>query len=79
VANQDQRAEAYFHYVEGALRNPQIVGSHWFQYGDEAFTGRDDGENYQIGFVDICDNPYPEMVGVARKIGYSMYKIRNSE
>lgn len=77
VANQDQRAETYFHYVEGALRNPQIVGSHWFQYGDEAFTGRDDGENYQIGFVDICDNPYPEMVRVARKIGYSMYTIRN--
>ena len=79
VANQDQRAEAYFYYVKGALNNPQIVGTHWFQYGDQAYTGRNDGENYQIGFVDICDNPYPEMVRLARRIGYSMYKIRNEE
>jgi hypothetical protein len=79
VANQDQRAEAYFFYVEGALRNPQIVGTHWFQYGDQAYTGRNDGENYQIGFVDICDNPYPEMIRAVRKIGYTMYRIRNME
>lgn len=76
VANQDQRAEAYYHYVEGALNNPQIVGTHWFQYGDQAFSGRGDGENYQIGFVDICDNPYPEIVAAARKIGYQMYELR---
>jgi hypothetical protein len=79
VANQDQRAEAYYRYVEGALNNPQIVGTHWFQYGDQAFTGRGDGENYQIGFVDICDNPYPEIVAAARKIGYQMYKVRSKK
>lgn len=76
VANQQQRAEAYYHYVKGALRNPQIVGTHWFQYGDQAFTGRFDGENYQIGFIDICDNPYPEIVAAARKIGYKLYRLR---
>jgi hypothetical protein len=51
VANQQQRADAYYHYVEGALENPQIVGTHWFQYADQSITGRFDGENYQIGFV----------------------------
>ena len=76
VANQEQRADAYYHYVKGALTNPQIVGTHWFQYGDQAFTGRGDGENYQIGFVDIVDNPYPEIVEAARKIGYQLYEIR---
>ncbi len=76
VGDQNQRAEAYFHYVEGALINPQIVGTHWFQYGDQAATGRGDGENYQIGFVDVCDNPNTEIVAAARKIGYQMYKIR---
>lgn len=76
VANQQQRADAYYYYVKGALTNPQIVGTHWFQYGDQAFTGRGDGENYQIGFVDITDNPYPEIIEAARKIGYQLYQIR---
>ena len=76
VANQNQRAETYSSYVEGALNNPQIVGTHWFQYCDQAISGRVDGENYQIGFVDVCDNPYPEIVDAARKIGNKMYKIR---
>ena len=43
----------------GALDNPLIVGTHWFQFGDQATTGRGDGENYQIGFLDVCDTPYP--------------------
>lgn len=77
VANQQQRAEAYYQYVKGALKNPQIIGTHWFQYSDQAFTGRGDGENYQIGFIDICDNPYPEMVDAARKIGYNLYRLRS--
>ena len=76
VANQQQRAEAYVSYMEGALRNDFIVGAHWFQYGAQAFTGRFDGENYQIGIVDICDNPYPEFIKSIRKIGYKMYPFR---
>jgi len=76
VADQNQRAETYYNFVNEALNNPQIVGTHWFQYSDQAATGRGDGENYQIGFVDVCDNPYPEIVNAARKIGYQMYKIR---
>jgi hypothetical protein len=76
VADQNQRADDYYHFIEGALNNPQIVGTHWFQYSDEPTAGRFDGENYQIGFVDVCDNPYPEIVNAARKIGYKMYRIR---
>lgn len=77
VADQKQRAEAYIDFLEGSLRNPFIVGAHWFQYGAQAFTGRFDGENYQIGIVDICDIPYPEMVDAIRKVGYRMYDLRN--
>jgi hypothetical protein len=78
VANQKQRAEAYSNFIEGALNNGQIVGAHWFQYGDQAVTGRFDGENYQIGFLDLCDNPYPEMIKASRQIGYRMYDIRSN-
>ncbi|MFS4454976.1 beta-galactosidase [Maribacter sp. 2304DJ31-5] len=77
VSNQEQRAEAYYNYVKGALQNTQIVGTHWFQYGDQAFSGRGDGENYQIGMVDICDRPYEKLIGVVKQIGYSLYNLRN--
>lgn len=73
---QDERAARYEAYVLSALRHPQIVGTHWFEYRDEPLTGRFDGENYQIGFVDGCDRPYPELVAVARKIGATMYRER---
>ncbi len=76
VANQEERAATYASYVRGALENPWIVGTHWFQYGDQATTGRGDGENYQIGFVDICDTPYPETVRACREVGASMYRTR---
>ena len=77
--NQEERAKAYKNYVNGGLRNPQIVGTHWFQYGDQATTGRGDGENYQIGFLDIADTPYPETIQACREVGYSMYEYRLSE
>ena len=76
TANQQDRADKYKSYVQGALRNPHIVGTHWFQYKDQATTGRGDGENYQIGFVDICDNPYPEIIEASRDIGHNMYEYR---
>jgi hypothetical protein len=74
--NQMDRAEKYKSYVQGALANPYIVGTHWFQYKDQATTGRGDGENYQIGFVDITDTPYPETIDTVRYVGYNMYKYR---
>ncbi len=74
--DQNARAEAYRRYVESALGNPWIVGTHWFQYADEATTGRFDGENYQIGLVDVCDRPYPETIAAVRDVGYKMYETR---
>ena len=76
VADQAERAEAYRSYVRGALNNPYLVGTHWFQYGDQATTGRGDGENYQIGLVDVCDTPYPETIEAVRQVGESMYERR---
>lgn len=79
VADQEQRADAYYGFVKEALENPQVVGTHWFQFNDMPYTGRNlNGANAQVGFVDICDNPYPETVEAARKIGSQMYEIRNS-
>ena len=79
TANQQERAAAYQEYVHSALKNPLLVGTHWFQYGDQATTGRGDGENYQIGFVDICDTPYAETIQACREAGYSLYRCRGGK
>lgn len=76
TTDQQDRAAKYKSYVQGALRNPYLVGTHWFQYKDQATTGRGDGENYQIGFIDICDKPYPEIVRASREVGYDLYEYR---
>jgi hypothetical protein len=75
--DQADRARMYREYVRGVLRHPQFVGCHWFQYRDQCTTGRElDGENYQIGFVDIVDHPYPETIEASREVGYTLYEYR---
>jgi len=74
--DQADRARNYRNYVRTALRSPAYVGAHWFQYGDQATTGRGDGENYQIGLVTVTDTPYPETIQAVRDVGYAMYEYR---
>jgi hypothetical protein len=76
VPDQRARGAAYRRYVGGALANPWIVGTHWFELYDQPATGRGDGENYQIGFLDVCDTPYPETVAAGREVGYGLYARR---
>ena len=59
------------------VENRYLVGTHWFQFGDQATTGRGDGENYQIGFLDVCDTPYPEIIAASRQVGADMYRWRS--
>ena len=77
--SQADRAQHYENYVRGALENPYWVGTHWFQYGSQATTGRGDGENYQIGLVDLADTPYKELIEAVRTVGRDMYKIRSGK
>ena len=79
VGDQCERARSFRRVVEGALRHPLFVGSHWFQYRDQPLVGRGDGENYQIGFVDVCDRPYRLLAEAARAVGESMYDVRAKE
>ncbi|MEI6076464.1 MAG: hypothetical protein WCS94_12855 [Verrucomicrobiota bacterium] len=73
-----QRADCYWYYLTGALDNPLIVGTHWFQYLDQPLTGRTDGENFPIGFVDVTDTPYNELTKVTRELGDHLYARRLS-
>lgn len=75
--NQEERAAHYYAYVKSVIEHPGFVGAHWFQYIDEPITGRwFDGENYNIGFLDVTDTPYPELVKAARDIHEKAYSLR---
>lgn len=68
ASNQKQRAQFFEQYVADVIKNPHFVGCHWFSYYDEPLLGRPgDGENFNIGFVDVTDTPYPEMVAASRR------------
>ncbi|MBK7626866.1 MAG: hypothetical protein IPJ16_06640 [Bacteroidales bacterium] len=64
--SQEERGVAYRYYVENAAANHAIIGTHWFQWMDQPATGRNDGENYNIGFVDVTDRPYTELINAAK-------------
>ena len=68
AGSQEGRAKALRTYVDSALANPQLVGVHWHQFGDQPTSGRFDGEHFQVGWVDICDRPYRETVDTLRAI-----------
>jgi hypothetical protein len=67
VINQEERGAAYSYYVENAAAHPNIIGAHWFQWWDQPPTGRQDGENYNIGWVDVTDRPYTELTNAAKE------------
>jgi hypothetical protein len=62
VRTQAERAEAYRYFVETTASSPYSVGFHYFTLNDQAILGRFDGENFQIGLVDICQRPYADFV-----------------
>jgi hypothetical protein len=77
--NQDERAAAYCYYVENAASSPAIIGTHWFQWVDQPTTGRFDGENYNIGFVDVTDRPYIELVNAAKETFKRLFDIHSGK
>jgi hypothetical protein len=58
---------------------PELIGTHWFQWADQPSTGRFDGENYNIGLVDVTDRPYPELVGALVETHRRAFRIHSGE
>jgi len=79
TANQIERAKGYRYYVEQAAALPGFVGAHWFQWSDQPVLGRMDGENYNIGFVDVTDRPYPEMVQAAKATHKRLHDVHSGK
>ncbi|WP_219918799.1 beta-galactosidase [Rhodanobacter sp. PCA2] len=68
VEHEAQRGEAYARFLQAAAADPDIVGTHWFEYVDEPVTGRLlDGENGHFSLVGITDIPFAGFVESVRK------------
>lgn len=66
TADQSERGKGYRYYVEQAAALPCFLGAHWFQWSDEPVLGRFDGENYNIGIIDVTNRPYAELIEAAK-------------
>lgn len=75
TANQIERGKGYRYYVEQAAALPGYLGAHWFQWQDQPVLGRFDGENYNIGLVDVTNRPYVELVEAARATHKRLYDV----
>lgn len=75
VANQTERGNAYRYYVEQGSLSKYFIGAHYFQLNDQSCLGRFDGENYQIGIIDVCMQEYTEMVEAMKKCHSQIYQV----
>ncbi|MCJ7448635.1 MAG: hypothetical protein MUO72_13175 [Bacteroidales bacterium] len=79
VLNQEQRAAAYRNYIEQGFARPELVGMHYFQWVDQPFYGRFDGENYNIGVVTLNNIPYQELTEAMKITNERIYKVGTGE
>jgi len=70
-----ERGVAYRYYVEQAASFPAFIGSSWFQWVDQPCTGRMDGENYNIGLVDVTDRPYTDLIEAMKTTHRRLYEV----
>ncbi len=75
VRDQAARGQAYRVYLEDAAAKPWCVGVHYFILYDQSALGRFDGENYNIGFLDVCNRPYEELCRAARASHERLYEV----
>jgi len=75
AADQTERGIAYRSYVDRAAASPFCVGAHYFQYCDQPALGRFDGENYNIGLVDVCQTPHDAFLDGVRACHRDLYRV----
>jgi hypothetical protein len=79
VKDQTARGRAFRVYLEDAAAQPWCVGAHWFTLYDQSALGRFDGENLNIGLLDICHRRYEELCDAARVSHERLYAVAGGE
>lgn len=79
VPTQEERGRAYTYYLENAAANKYCVGAHYFMFNDQPLIGRSDGENFQIGCVDVCNRPYKEFIDGVVTANRRIYEVADGK
>lgn len=79
VRDQEARGQAFRVYLEDAAAKAWCVGAHYFTLYDQSAIGRFDGENYNIGFLDVCNRPYEPLARSARASHERLYRVALGE
>jgi hypothetical protein len=74
ATTQKERAAGFCNTINALAKIPYVVGADWFQYYDEPTHGRNDGEDYNFGLVDIHDQPYEPLTAAARALDLTAIK-----
>ena len=61
VATQEERVRGAVAAMRNFASFPNVAAVHWFQYADEPSGGRSDGEDFNMGLVDIHNKPYARL------------------
>lgn len=77
--DQHERGVAYRYFLEQAASLEWFLGAYWFAWRDEPVLGRMDGENYNIGFVDVTDRPYTELIEAARTTHKRLFAVHSGD
>ena len=72
---QAERAQAIAYYLEQSTQESHLIGVHYFEYSDQPYLGRFDGECYNIGLIDVCNRPYPMVAAAFRDFAQRMYPM----
>ena len=77
------KGKLYRNYVEKAAASGMVIGAHWFEYLDQAGTGRwfqgPNGEAGGIGLLDVTDRPYKDMLTSTMQANYSVYNLMDGK
>ena len=79
VKDQDARGESYRYFVESAFSHPNVVSTFWYRWRDQPNTGRSDGENYNIGFVNVTGQVYVPMVKAAVETHKRIFDVHSGK
>lgn len=80
VATQAERAALARFTLQRLASEPYVIGADWFQFADEPRHGREDGENFNFGLVDIQDRPYTEVTAALSSLDpfASRHRLRHA-
>ena len=52
---------------------------HYFEYNDQPYFGRFDGECYQIGLQDVCHRQYKDVCGMFESFAKELYALHDGK